>query len=95
MFIMVNFHILICHDSMKAISTPSQPPRDVRDAEDLLDALQAAVASKTKIDLRGSGRHLQRGRPVRLTKCSLAPMSALSPMSLMNWFDRQSRYALA
>ena len=63
---------------MKAISTPSQPPRDVRDAEDLLDALQSAVASKTKIDLRGSGRHLQRGRPVHADQVlCLAPMSGI------------------
>ena len=63
---------------MKAITTPSQPPRDVRDAEDLLDALQSAVASKTKIDLRGSGRHLQKGRPVEVDQVlSLAPMSGI------------------
>ena len=63
---------------MKAISTPSQPPRDVRDAEDLLEAMQSAVAAKTTIDLRGSGRHLERGRPVHADQIvNLAPMSGI------------------
>ena len=63
---------------MKAISTPNQPPRDVRDADDLLEAVQSAVASKTRLDIRGSGRHLDLGRPVQADQViNLAPMSGI------------------
>ena len=63
---------------MKVLHTPSQPPREIRDAEDLLDAMQSAVASKTTLHLKGTGRHALKGRPVFADQeVSLAPMSGI------------------
>ena len=63
---------------MKAIKTPSLPPREIRDQDDLLDAIQSAVANKTSLEINGSGRHASLGRPMDVDQVvSLAPMAGI------------------
>ena len=49
---------------MRKVSTPSHPPHAVRDSNDLLEVIEAAVAHKTKLDIRGHGSRLGQGRPI-------------------------------
>jgi len=56
----------------------STPRIETRDERDLLEAMQNAVASKTRFDLRGSGRHVDVGRPMDTDQIlSLKPMSGV------------------
>ena len=51
---------------------------EIRDHRDLLEAMQNAVASKTRFDLRGTGRHVHFGRPMETDQIlSLKPMSGV------------------